>query len=59
MWLLQLRGVAMLVKLLLLTGSMVAGVDAAVIIVVIAISGLIAHAPGKVRYYRVFDGPAF
>ena len=57
MWLVQLRGVAMLVKLLLLTLSMVMGVEAPLIIVVIAISGVISHAPGKVRYRKVFRGP--
>ena len=59
MWLLQLRGVAMIVKLLLLALSLISGVEASVIIVVIAISGIIAHAPGKVRYYKVFRGPVF
>ena len=59
MWLLQLRGVAMIVKLLLLALSMINGMEASVIIVVIAISGIIAHAPGKVRYYKVFRGPVF
>ena len=59
MWLLQLRGVAMIVKLLLLALSLISGVEASVIIVVIAISGIIAHAPGKVRYYKLFRGPVF
>jgi hypothetical protein len=59
MWLIQLRGVAMLVKLLLLGLSMMVGAQASVIIAVIIISGIIAHAPGKVRYHKVFRGPAF
>jgi len=56
-WLVQLRGVAMLVKLLLLSLSMIFEGSAWVFIAVIVISGVIAHAPGKVRYLRVFRGP--
>lgn len=59
MWLLQLRGVAVIVKLLFLGFAMIRGLEASIIIIVIIISGVIAHAPGKVRYHKVFRGPVF
>jgi len=59
MWLLQVRGITLLVKLCLLGLFMISGNDASVIIIVVIISGVIAHAPGKVRYYKVFRGPKF
>ncbi len=54
-WLLQLRGHAILLKVLLLT-LMLAWPEqkAALFVVVIIISGLVAHAPGDVRYYSIF-----
>jgi hypothetical protein len=53
-FLIQLRGIAMVVKLLLLAGSLYLNKDPYVMILVILISGIISHAPGKVRYYIVF-----
>ncbi len=54
-WLLQLRGHAVLLKVLLLTLMLVWAEQKAVLLVaVIIISGLIAHAPGDVRYYSIF-----
>ncbi|MBY4677042.1 hypothetical protein [Marinobacterium arenosum] len=52
-WLLQLRGQAVLLKvaLLALSGSWYGGTERWVYILVILLSGVIAHAPGKVRYY--------
>jgi hypothetical protein len=55
-WLLQLKGLAILAKLLILATSLFATVwRAELFIVVIAISGLIAHAPSKIRGWR-WDG---
>ncbi|MCF6353653.1 MAG: hypothetical protein L3J26_00880 [Candidatus Polarisedimenticolaceae bacterium] len=54
-WLLQLRGHAVLLKVLLLTLMLVwAEQKTVLLVVVIIISGLIAHAPGDVRYYSIF-----
>jgi uncharacterized membrane protein len=56
-WLIQLRGIAILVKLMLLLCVLVfPGVKLVVLIGVIIISGIIAHAPGDVRYYSIFHG---
>jgi hypothetical protein len=56
LWFVQLRGVATVVKLVLLTVGLVAGMNVVILFSVIAISGIISHAPGKIRYYRVFGG---
>ena len=54
-WLLQLRGHAILLKLLLLLLMLVwPAYQATCLVLVIIISGLIAHAPGDVRYYSIF-----
>lgn len=55
-WLIQLRGLATLIKLLLLALSFIWGIHGYMIFIAIIISGLIAHAPGKVRYYSIFHG---
>ena len=57
-WLLQLRGIAMLAKLLLLSLCLINGGDTTIFITVIVISGIISHAPGKLRYYPVFRIPS-
>lgn len=51
-WLLQLRGLAILLKLLLLL-LLVAMPQLSLpfIIVIIVLSGVVAHAPGNLRYY--------
>jgi hypothetical protein len=56
LWLLQMRGLAIVFKLLLLALSMVApaALDPPLVITVILISGIIAHAPGRLRYYSPF-----
>ncbi|HID45847.1 MAG TPA: hypothetical protein EYP34_08845 [Chromatiaceae bacterium] len=56
-WLLQLRGQTILLKLLLL-GLIPLQPDfhAELFITVIILSGLISHAPGNTRYYSVFYG---
>ncbi len=54
-WLVQLRGQAILLKVLLLALMPVWPEQrTALLVLVILISGLIAHAPGDVRYYSLF-----
>ncbi|MFC1684218.1 hypothetical protein ACFL0R_01950 [Pseudomonadota bacterium] len=56
-WLVQLRGQAILLKLLLLVLIPFWPEQQAVLmVVVIVISGLVSHAPGDVRYYSLFHG---
>lgn len=57
-WLLQLRGQLVLLKLLLLAVGVywIERPEAWIYIVVILISGVISHAPGKVRYYSFLYG---
>jgi hypothetical protein len=49
----QLRGVATLLKIGILAVAIFAGMEAYFLIAIIAISGIISHAPGRVRYYPV------
>lgn len=55
LWLVQVRGLAILLKLLLL---LFLGADPAwnrvLLVLVIVISSVISHAPGAVRYYSVY-----
>ncbi len=54
-WLIQLRGQAILLKLLLLICAMVwPGAAGWLLLLVIIISGYISHAPGDVRYYSIY-----
>jgi len=55
-WLLQLRGQVIFLKLLLLAGAHLwwATPQSWVYVVIILGSGVIAHAPGKVRYYSIW-----
>jgi hypothetical protein len=56
-WLIQLRGIAILIKLIvLLCVPFFGGYEPYVLVIVIVISGLIAHAPGDVRYFSIFHG---
>lgn len=50
-WLVQLRGLSTLLKLLILLMTFVVGLQVYLLISVIVIAGLISHAPGKVRYF--------
>ena len=54
-WLLQVRGLVIMAKLILLAflGSYPAW-DSTLLIVIIIVSGIISHAPGKLRYYSVY-----
>lgn len=54
-WFIQLRGIAILIKLiLLLSMPFLKGYTGYALIIAIVISGVIAHAPGDVRYYSIF-----
>jgi hypothetical protein len=54
-WLLQLRGQAIMLKLLLFAALLFSGESSELLLLsIIVISGLIAHAPGSVRYYSIF-----
>ena len=54
-WLLQVRGLTVLLKLILigLLGRY-PGYESFLLVVVIVISAVISHAPGKLRYYSVY-----
>jgi hypothetical protein len=55
-YLLEMKGLAILVKLVLLTvGLIIPELRAAAFIMVIILSGLIAHAPARVRAMRWLD----
>jgi len=54
-WLLQVRGLAIVVKLALLLGMSLAGSHSLTLfVVIILISGVVAHAPADLRYYSVW-----
>ena len=56
-WLIQVRGIAIIIKIFLLTClPFLQGHEVIMLIIVIIISGLISHAPGDVRYYSVIHG---
>ena len=56
-WFIQARGVAILVKIVLLAGLHLGeGYGAPALVISIVISGLIAHAPGNVRYFSLLHG---
>lgn len=52
-WLLQIRGMASLLKLAVLSLSVYSGPQAWQIFLVILISGVISHAPAKLRYFSL------
>jgi len=57
LWLLQLRGQVIISKLIFLGGAMWLPVsDQFTFLLVIIVSGIIAHAPGNIRYYSVWHG---
>ncbi len=56
-WFIQLRGIVILFKLILLLSiPFFKGYAGYALIIIIVISGVIAHAPGAVRYYSIFHG---
>ena len=50
-WLIQIRGLAVFAKLLLLAIMALAGTRADLFILVIVISGIVSHAPANLRYF--------
>ena len=55
MWVVQVRGVAIIVKLMLLVLlGLHPGWDNLLLVTVIIISAVISHAPGKLRYYSLY-----
>ena len=54
-WLVQVRGISVYIKLILL---MLLGLgprwDITLLVVIIVISSIVSHAPGKLRYYSVY-----
>jgi len=56
-WLAQVRGLVMVVKLILLAFlGIYPGWDNVLLVVIIIISAVISHAPGKLRYYSFYHG---
>lgn len=53
-WLIQLRGLSTLLKLLILSTTFIIGLQSYILVAVILVSGIMSHAPAKVRYYSVF-----
>lgn len=54
-WVVQVRGLVIFLKLILLALlGQNPELDRILLIVIIIISGVISHAPGKLRYYSVF-----
>ena len=55
LWVVQVRGVAIIVKLiLLLLLGLHPGWDTFLLVTMIIISAVISHAPGKLRYYSLY-----
>lgn len=56
-WIIQIRGLVIFLKLILLAflGSYPAW-DSFLLVVIVIISGVISHAPGKLRYYSIYHG---
>ena len=54
-WIVQVRGLAIFLKLILLAflGSN-HSLDGLLLVVIIIISGIISHAPGQLRYYSIY-----
>jgi len=54
-WIVQVRGLAIVLKLILLVflGSFPAW-DSTILAVIIIISAVVSHAPGKLRYYSIY-----
>ena len=52
--LVQVRGIATIVKIIILLIAFYTGMEAYFLITVVVISGIMSHAPGRVRYRVVF-----
>jgi hypothetical protein len=55
---LQIRGIVTIVKIALLLMTFYIGMQAYILISIIVLSGVVSHAPGKVRYFHLFKGSA-
>ncbi len=56
-WVVQVRGLAIFLKLILLVLlGRYASLDGLLLTFIIVISAVISHAPGKLRYYSVYHG---
>jgi hypothetical protein len=54
-YLIQMRGLAMLVKVLVLGAFALApGTEAAMVVLAVVVSGVVSHAPASIRYYSIF-----
>lgn len=51
--LLQVRGIVTVIKIFILLSAMFIGMDEHILFTIIIISGVISHAPGKIRYYSL------
>ncbi len=57
LFLIQLRGLVILLKLILLALILYTdGADLVLLIAITLLSGIIAHASGNIRYYSIFHG---
>ncbi|MCZ6633401.1 MAG: hypothetical protein O7G87_08350, partial [bacterium] len=55
--LIQLRGLVILFKMVLLSCVLAfEGYEAYILVIIVVLSGLISHAPGDVRYFSIFHG---
>ncbi|WP_432696531.1 hypothetical protein ACQUQP_18650 [Marinobacterium sp. YM272] len=56
-WLFQLRGQAVLLKLVLLAAALIWPASATInFILIVLLSAFFSHAPGKIRYYSIWHG---
>jgi len=55
-FIIQLRGFSIILKLLLLYGLYLYPDSSKIILAIIIISSVISHAPGNVRYFSIFHG---
>lgn len=56
-WLIQLRGLVILFKMVLLSCVLAfEGYETHILVAIVILSGLISHAPGDVRYFSIFHG---
>lgn len=56
-WLIQVRGLAVYIKLVLLVGLWQFPVwNVALLLAIIVLSAVISHAPSKLRYYSIYHG---
>lgn len=55
LWLIQIRGITIILKLLLLSlVGLFPDLDKALIAAIVILSAVVSHAPGTLRYYSVY-----